>query len=59
MQSLAIAALSFGAGVYSQQAGTLTAEVHPKLSVSKCIGTGGSSCAAEQHSVVLDANWRW
>ncbi|KAK4961763.1 hypothetical protein LTR10_002254 [Elasticomyces elasticus] len=57
MQSVAFAALSFGAGVYAQQAGTLTAEVHPKLSVSKC--AAGGTCTAEQHTIVLDANWRW
>jgi cellulose 1,4-beta-cellobiosidase len=57
MQSLAIAALSLGAGVYAQQVGTYTTETHPKLSVSKC--AAGGSCTTEQHSVVLDANWRW
>ncbi|KAK4575049.1 hypothetical protein LTR86_000901 [Recurvomyces mirabilis] len=57
MQSIAIAALSLSAGVYAQQAGTLTAETHPKLTVSTC-ATGGT-CTTVQHTIVLDANWRW
>jgi len=57
MQTVALAALSLGAGVYAQQIGTNTAEVHPKLTVSKC--AAGGSCTTEQHTVVLDANWRW
>jgi cellulose 1,4-beta-cellobiosidase len=57
MHSIALAALSLGAGAYAQQIGTNTAENHPKLSVSKC--SSGGSCTSEQHSVVLDANWRW
>ena len=55
--SLALAALSLGAGVYAQQPGTLTAEVHPKMSIQKC--SAGGTCVTEQHTVVLDANWRW
>ena len=50
-------ALSYAAVVYAQQAGTLTAETHPKLSVSTC--TSGGSCTSATQSVVLDANWRW
>ncbi|KAK5116026.1 hypothetical protein LTR62_000482 [Meristemomyces frigidus] len=57
IQSVALAALSLGAGVYAQQAGTLTAEVHPKLTVSTCVA--GGTCTTEQHTIVLDANWRW
>ncbi|KAF8436661.1 cellobiohydrolaseI [Terfezia claveryi] len=46
--------------VAAQQAGTLTAEVHPKLSWSKCTGTGTSaSCTTQAASIVLDSNWRW
>ncbi|RPB22498.1 cellulase [Terfezia boudieri ATCC MYA-4762] len=46
--------------VAAQQAGTLTAETHPKLSWSKCTGTGTSaSCTTQAASIVLDANWRW
>lgn len=55
--AIAAAALSFGSAVYAQQAGTLTAENHPKLSISKC--AAGGTCTTEQHSIVLDANWRW
>ena len=50
-------ALSYAAVVYAQQAGTLTAETHPKLSVSTC--TSGGSCTSSTQTVVLDANWRW
>ncbi|KAJ1567359.1 hypothetical protein HK405_006265 [Cladochytrium tenue] len=41
----------------AQNAGTLTAETHPKLTVSTCTVAGG--CTASTQSVVLDANWRW
>lgn len=57
MQSIALAALSLGAGVYAQQAGTLAAEVHPQLTVSTC--AAGGTCTSAQHTIVLDANWRW
>jgi len=40
----------------AQQVGTLTAESHPKLSVSKCTASG---CTTSQQTIVLDANWRW
>jgi len=56
-QSLAVAALSLSAGVYAQQAGTLTTETHPKLQTSKC--AAGGKCTTQQNSVTLDANWRW
>ncbi|PIL25014.1 hypothetical protein GSI_12902 [Ganoderma sinense ZZ0214-1] len=55
--SVALLSLSFLAIAYGQQVGTLTAETHPKLSVSQC-STGGS-CQTLQRSVVLDSNWRW
>nr|OQO30258.1 hypothetical protein B0A51_01806 [Rachicladosporium sp. CCFEE 5018] len=55
--SFALAALALSAGVYAQQPGTLTTETHPKMSISRC--TAGGSCTTEQHTVVLDANWRW
>ncbi len=57
MHSITLAALWLGAGAYAQQAGTLTPETHPPLTVSTC--TAGGTCTSEQHSVVLDANWRW
>lgn len=50
--------LSLLAGLVSaQQVGTLTPEVHPRLSWSKCTTSGG--CATQAASVVLDSNWRW
>ncbi|KAK6440608.1 hypothetical protein LTR95_003164 [Oleoguttula sp. CCFEE 5521] len=55
--SFALAALALSAGVYAQQPGTLTTETHPKMSISRC--SAGGSCTTEQHTVVLDANWRW
>ncbi|VDC00014.1 unnamed protein product [Peniophora sp. CBMAI 1063] len=53
----ALISLTLAAVAYAQQAGTLTAETHPKLSVSTCTSSG--SCTASTQSVVLDANWRW
>ena len=51
------ALLSLLAGAVSaQQVGTNTAENHPRLTTQKCTASG---CTNEQHSVVLDANWRW
>jgi cellulose 1,4-beta-cellobiosidase len=54
--SLALAALSLGSIVQAQQAGVLTAEKHPPLSVSTCTSSG---CTSKTQSVVLDGNWRW
>ena len=54
--SLALAALSLGSIVQAQQAGVLTAEKHPPLSVSTCTSSG---CVSKTQSVVLDGNWRW
>ena len=54
--SLALAALSLGSIVQAQQAGVLTAEKHPPLSVSACTASG---CVSKTQSVVLDGNWRW
>ncbi|EMC99908.1 carbohydrate-binding module family 1 protein [Baudoinia panamericana UAMH 10762] len=56
MSSLALSILALGALVRGQQAGTLTAEVHPPLTVSNCTANG---CTTESHTIVLDANWRW
>ncbi|KAH9932018.1 cellobiohydrolaseI [Epithele typhae] len=55
--SLALFALSFAAIAYGQQVGTLTTETHPKMTIQKC--TAKNSCSTEQHSIVLDSNWRW
>lgn len=53
----AVAALI--ATVNAQGVGTNVAEQHPKLSWSKCSGTGGAQCSAVNGEVVIDANWRW
>jgi cellulose 1,4-beta-cellobiosidase len=52
----ALALASFLVGARAQQAGTLTAETHPPLSVSQCTASG---CTTSTQSIVLDANWRW
>ncbi|KAF9494876.1 glycoside hydrolase family 7 protein [Pleurotus eryngii] len=52
----ALLALSFVAVAFGQQAGTLTAETHPPLSVQECTASG---CQTLSRSVVLDSNWRW
>lgn len=53
----ALLSLSLLVGVHSQQIGTNTAEVHPKITTQKCTKAGG--CVTQQQSVVLDVNWRW
>ncbi|KAI0673755.1 cellobiohydrolaseI [Trametes maxima] len=55
--SVALLTLSYVAIVFGQQVGTLTAENHPKLSIQQC--TGKNNCQTQQHSIVLDSNWRW
>ena len=57
MHSSIALALSLGAGVLGQQAGTLTTETRPAMAISRCTTAGG--CVSESHSVTLDANWRW
>lgn len=52
--AFALASLLFGAR--AQQAGTLTAETHPPLTVSQCTASG---CTTSTQSIVLDSNWRW
>ena len=52
-----LTALAFVAVAYGQQAGTLTAENHPKLTVQTCTKSGG--CKTVNSGVVLDSNWRW
>lgn len=42
--------------VRAQQAGTVTPEVHPQLTTSKCTAAGG--CVAQNTSIVLDWNFR-
>lgn len=41
----------------AQQPGTITPEVHPQLTTSKCTTAGG--CVEQNTSVVLDWNYRW
>lgn len=43
-------------GINAQQAGDVTPETHPPLTVSKCTESG---CTTSAQSVTLDANWRW
>ncbi|KAH0610735.1 uncharacterized protein H6S33_011162 [Morchella sextelata] len=53
----ALVTLSVVALVRGQQAGTVTAETHPKLTSQKCTTSGG--CTTLSTSITLDANWRW
>ena len=53
----ALVAFTFLAVAHGQQAGTLTAETHPPLTVSTCTADG--TCTSASKSVVLDSNWRW
>ncbi|KAI8981389.1 cellobiohydrolaseI [Trametes punicea] len=55
--AVSLLAFSLLATVYGQQVGTLTAEVHPRLTVQQC--TSANNCQTQQHTVVLDSNWRW
>jgi len=54
--TLALGALALSSVVNAQQAGTLTPETHPPLSVSTCTASG---CTSKTQSIVLDGNWRW
>ncbi|KAI0266408.1 glycoside hydrolase [Gloeopeniophorella convolvens] len=53
----ALITFTYLAVAHAQQAGTLTAEVHPTLSWQTC--EAGGSCTTNSGTVVLDANWRW
>ncbi|KAI0361439.1 cellobiohydrolaseI [Trametes cingulata] len=55
--AVSLLAFSLLATVYGQQIGTLTAENHPRLTIQQC--SGKNNCQTQQHSVVLDSNWRW
>lgn len=57
LESLALATLAFGAGVYAQQAGNLTTETHPSMPWQSCTAFG--SCTKQSGSITLDGNWRW
>lgn len=56
MLSTTLAFASVLAAVRAQQAGTLTTETHPALTVSKCTSSG---CTTSAQSIVIDSNWRW
>lgn len=56
MISSALALASLFAAATAQQAGTLTTETHPALTVSICTASG---CKTSAQSIVLDSNWRW
>ncbi|CAI4217147.1 unnamed protein product [Parascedosporium putredinis] len=48
----------FASLVAAQQVGKEQSETHPKMSWSKCTGTG-ANCEKVNAEVVIDANWRW
>ena len=56
MLSRVFAFASLLIAVQAQKVGTVTAETHPALSVSKCTASG---CTTSAQSIVLDSNWRW
>lgn len=57
MSQRIVIALSFlAASVTAQQIGTLTPEVHPRLTTEYCTKSG---CEARNTSIVLDADYRW
>jgi cellulose 1,4-beta-cellobiosidase len=56
MISAALAISSLLVAARAQQAGTLTTETHPALTVSTCTSSG---CTTSAQSIVVDANWRW
>lgn len=58
MSRSALAILSLLAVAEAQQAGTQQTETHPKITWSKCTGSGGS-CTSTNSEVVIDSNWRW
>lgn len=58
MARSALALLSLLAAVKAQQVGTQQSETHPKITWSKCTGSGGS-CTSTNAEVVIDSNWRW
>ena len=56
-RSAALLSFALLATVYGQQAGTQTAETHPKISIQQC--ASGGACTTQNSAVTLDANWRW
>ncbi|KAG8729171.1 Exoglucanase 1 [Ceratobasidium sp. 423] len=58
MNTALFLSLALVGSVRAQQAGTVTAEVHPSLTWQKCTTSGG--CATQSSGkIVLDSNWRW
>ncbi|CAL1700334.1 unnamed protein product [Somion occarium] len=55
-RTAALLSFTFLATVYGQQAGTQTAETHPKISIQQCTASG---CTTQNSAVTLDSNWRW
>lgn len=55
----AVTALLSASAASAFQIGTYQTETHPKMSWSRCTGTGGSSCSSVSGEVVIDSNWRW
>jgi cellulose 1,4-beta-cellobiosidase len=56
MISAVLAISSLFVAARAQQAGTLTTETHPALTVSQCTASG---CTTSAQSIVIDSNWRW
>ena len=54
---LAITALGSLGLTLAQQAGTRNVEGAPRIALHECTAAG--SCSKREHSVTLDANWRW
>ncbi|KAF8596977.1 glycoside hydrolase family 7 protein [Ceratobasidium sp. AG-I] len=58
MNTAVLLSLALLGSVRAQQAGTVTAEVHPSLTWQKCTTAGG--CTTQSNGkIVLDSNWRW
>lgn len=55
---LPVALALFASLAAAQQVGKEQTETHPKMSWSRCSGSGGS-CSKVSGEVVIDANWRW
>lgn len=55
-RTLALLAV-FASPLCGQQAGQVTPETHPALTIYKCTTSGG--CVAQTAKLVLNSNWRW
>jgi cellulose 1,4-beta-cellobiosidase len=54
---LAILGMSLVSAAAAQQAGSVTPESHPPITVKRCSKAGG--CVEETTALVLDSQWRW